>query len=283
MKLFNKTDKFELNLSQEKFVQYHSSASVLSTESLAVFLSQVKDTFSGVTRTFDAGTQRFFKEVDSSRFETIARAKEVKFVNFRHEVVAKPEQFKGYYLDYAKQLSVSAETVSELVDTMLSSLKLAVSTFINEYSPDKGDILYGQKSFTEGTKLLDSEKQEVAKFFKAPAAKVRDQVQNLMRSNADFEQIYLQFDTLKKIYTDDRHAEIERHVKSTTELVDVLIDLNVKSAVLNKNDELKKQLVSAIHSTASAVEYHYALYANTLFLAKAFKELTQSLNNFHKG
>ena len=49
-----------------------------------------------------------------------------------------------------------------------------------------------------------------------------------------------------------------------------------------ERDELKKQLVSAIHTTAESVEYYYALYANTLFLAKAFTELTQALNNFPK-
>ena len=158
MSLYKKTDKFELKQTPQQFVARHATSSVVSTESMAVFLSQIKDTFSGVTRTFDTQTQRFFKEVDSTRNETLTRAKEVKFANFRHEVVPKPEQFKGYYVDYIGQLNDSAIVVSELVDSLLSSLKLAVSTFINEYSPEKGDLLYGSNNFVQGSKLLKEEK-----------------------------------------------------------------------------------------------------------------------------
>lgn len=279
-KLYTKDSTPVITLSAEQFIRYHKTAAVISTENLDVYLSKIKDTFLGVDRLVDVKTERFFKEVDSNRYETISRAKKVKFVNFRSEVVSKPEQFKGYYLEYAEQLNKSGEVITELVDVLLSNLKLAVSTFINEYNLEKSDMMYGSKSFTDGAKILEHEKGAIASYFKAPAGKVRDKVQDLLKSNADFEPIFKEFDTLKKVYTEERHKEIQAHVKSVTELVDVMIDLNIKSNVLNRNDALKRQLMEAIHTTAQVVEFHYAMYAHTVFLAKAFTELTQTLNNF---
>lgn len=279
-KLFNNEKPLAVTLSAEQFMAYHKTANVISTESLDVYLSKIKDTFMGVDRLIDTKTERFFKEVDSNRYETISRAKKVKYFNFRNEVVSKPEQFKGYYTDYIDQLNKSSETITELVDVLLSNLKLAVSTFINEYNLEKSDMMYGSKSFTDGAKILEHESAAVGSYFKAPAGKVRDKVQELIKTNSDFEPIFEGFDKLKKVYTDARHKEIQAHVKSVVELVDVMIDLNIKSNVLNRNDQLKRQLMEAIHTAAQVVEYHYALYANTVFLAKAFTELTQTLANF---
>lgn len=277
--LYKKNQIVTPDLTKDEFRKQYSTLAVISTESVDLYLGKIKDTFLGINRAFDKDTERFLKEVDVTRFETLARAKRVKFGNFRYETVSKPEQFSGYYVDYMRQLVETTEVADQLIDSLLSNLKMAVSTFINEYSPTKSDMMYGHKGFTDAEKIIEGETKAIAAYFKAPPGKVRTKTQDVIKSFNDLPGIYAEFDKLKLMYTPTRHAEIETHVKSSAELIDVLIDLNTKSNILNRNNAMKKQLVDGIHITAAVVEYYYATYANVLFMAKAFVNLTEALNN----
>ena len=63
-------------------------------------------------------------------------------------------------------------------------------------------------------------------------------------------------------------------------MVDMLIEHNMKSGVLNKNNAVKKELMECIHVTAQLIEFYSGLFAQLMFFCGAFKGLTTALNDF---
>ena len=76
-------------------------------------------------------------------------------------------------------------------------------------------------------------------------------------------------------------SKIEYIAKITNEcvsLIDTLIDQNTKTDMLSKNDNIKKELISAIHISAREVEFLNYLYANAVVFYGCFQSLTSDLN-----
>ena len=71
--------------------------------------------------------------------------------------------------------------------------------------------------------------------------------------------------------------ELEKEVKSVAELVDSLIQHNISTSVLLKNNDAKKELVECITILAHLTEFYASLYARTVNYCSAFKSLTEAI------
>ena len=70
--LYSKNETPQIEMTKDEFVRRYSTQTVVSTESVDLYLGKIKDTFLGVGRAFDSDSERFFKEVDVTRCETLA-------------------------------------------------------------------------------------------------------------------------------------------------------------------------------------------------------------------
>lgn len=280
MKLYNQTDKIVPNVSMEKFLEQYATSSVISTESVDLFLAKVKDSLqAGVAKVY-SDEPRYIEEMLSNKRTTIVKAREVKFQYFAQETVSKPESFSGYYTQYLKELLVVSNEVSHATDYLLDTLKMTVGTFINEYNDEKQDQIYGAVAYSNAAKKIESHKKSISNYFKAPAGKVKTQVKDVLKSLQDMEVLYSQMEPISEIFTDAKVKALGRKISSVTDMVDALVQVNMTSGVLTKKKESKDKLLNAIHTTAEYVEYYHALLAHWVFFCKAFTDLTQALEKF---
>lgn len=280
MKLYNQTDKIVPNVSMEKFLEQYATSSVISTESVDLFLAKVKDSLqAGVAKVY-SDEPRYIEEMLSNKRVTIVKAREVKFQYFAQETVSKPESFSGYYTQYLKELLVVSNEVSHATDYLLDTLKMTVGSFINEYNDEKQDQIYGAVAYSNAAKKIESHKKSIANYFKAPAGKVKTQVKDVLKSLQDMEVLYSQMEPISEIFTDAKVKALGRKISSVTDMVDALVQVNMTSGVLTKKKESKDKLLNAIHTTAEYVEYYHALLAHWVFFCKAFTDLTQALEKF---
>lgn len=279
MKLFNANDTTSLNMSFESFREYHSNAAVISMESISTFLGQVKDIFSNATNAFNSKKEEHFvEEALSDRYQVQAKIHDVRINDIRNLVISKPESFKGLYVNYLNDLiSVSEETIKIFRETS-PYLKTAVANFINEYSDAKEDNIYGY------TKLKAAEKKNkelisvIGSYFSLPANRVKTYPGEVLKSTKDIPELY---DLLGKLSKDSINPtvfkELENEVKSISELIDALIQHNISTSVLLKNNDAKKELIECISILAHITEFYASLYARTIHYCAAFKSLTTAI------
>ena len=158
------------------------------------------------------------------------------------------------------------------------SLKTAVANFINEYSDAKADNIYGY------TKLKAVEKKTkeligcIGDYFPLPANKVKAYPVEVLRSMSEVPELYVLLAELSKNSINPTvFKELEKEVKSVAELVDSLIQHNISTSVLLKNNDAKKELVECITILAHLTEFYASLYARTVNYCSAFKSLTEAI------
>lgn len=272
-----KNDTFMPSNGKKGFAVRYQSLEVISTESVNSFLSSVRDSLYGISRLLDNSTEKFFKEIDSRRFETLTKCKELKFVNIKHSLVTVPEQFSGYYLPYLKDVNSVSDILITRIDNLTTNLKFNLANFINENIDKTTTELYGQIEFNNATKELIKDKKLIASYFKNNQNKVKSQIGDVLHNLGEVDNLFNELDKLKIVYTNEVVSNMEAKVRSVTSLVDALIDVNIKTNVLNRSSELKKELILAIDVTAESVEYYNAMFANVIFFCKAFSDLQTSL------
>lgn len=283
MRLFDGHPTPPLTLSQEQFSQYYQSASVISQESLSSFFSQVKDSLHTFHATlFDADKSRVVLDTLSTRFETQHAVKGLRFAHVADHNVGIPENFKGKYVEYVDELITAASAVLPHTLQSLDHLKLAVSSFINEYSENKVHTLYGGAYFKSTEKLIEQHRKRIAAFFPEKNHAVKAPIGKVLKSLNDIEALYNKIDTLNTVVNETSFHDIHRRSQDVASLVDSLIEQNTKTSVLLKNNEVKKELVAAIHTTAREVELAAYLHSNAVFFYAAFKKLSERLIELSK-
>lgn len=279
MKLFSASQTVSLGVTMESFRQYHGTAAVISIESMSTFLGQVKDVFGNSLNAFKTDKEeQFIQDTLQNKFQVLAKVKEINMNDIRYDVISKPESFKGLYSDYLKDLiQVSAETRS-LFNSSAILVKTAVANFINEYSDDKADQIYGYSQLKQAEVKLEKYKKVIGDYFPLPANKVKTTPPEVIKSLSEIEEL---FKLLEKLSTESINPEefknIEKQVTSVSELVDVLIQHNVNSGVLLKNNTAKQQLIECVTILAHLSEFYSSLYARTVVYCNAFKSLTDAI------
>lgn len=262
-------------LSQEQFNAYYQTASVVSMEAISDFFFKLKDSIATINNSlFTLDEDKSLTEVLSTRFETEHVAKRLKMTNLKDHTVLIPEHFSGKYVDYIQDLTLVTSEATKNVDQTLSSLKLAISGFINEYSEDSVTTLYGGVYFKDAEKLLTRHTAIISKYFKKNTNSVKSRVGDVLISFTDIPDIYKGLVTLDGVLGVAKIKEISKVANEASELVDVLIEQNRNSQILLKNDHVKKELMNALYIGAKQVEFVAYLYSNILFLHKAVKALS---------
>lgn len=282
MKLYaTDSNNIEVDYSLEQFKNLYINSSVISTESISNFFYKIKDTFHNFTSKFSFDSEeKAVKDVISNKFEVIHIANKVKMNDFRHEVISKPEGFTGLYVEYLDDLLNVTKLTHESLTKSLDTLKMGVGNFINEYQEDKVDNFYGYHYFKEGSKVIDENNKLISSYFKKNTDKVKTTPNEVLRSLKDVELLFSKLDELSFILNKDSIASILKEVNNISELIDVLLEQNMKTNTLSKNDTTKKEMIEAIEQTARSVEFYTSLYAQLLFFCNAFKSLTDALINF---
>lgn len=278
MKLYAPNQDFKLSFPEEKFINYYSSSVVISQEALSDYLYKIKDTYSNI---FSKLTSKYDKpviDITTNKFETIHKIRRLKFNNIKDYVTSKPENFKGKYVDYTLDLINSSNVIANDTETTLNNLKLALASFINEYSEDKLHTLYGSVYFKKSSKLIEEHTKEISKYFPIANGSTKDTIGNLLKTLNDIEALYKNIEILDSILNLTKINYIAKLTNEVAELVDSLIEYNIRTNILNNNNHAKKELISAIHTAAKEVEFLNYLYSNTIIFYGVFKNLIDDLN-----
>lgn len=279
MKLFSDKEQIAVNFSMEKFHDHYQSAKVVSTESLTDYFYKVKDVFVNVYNSLSgAVNDKIVIDTISTRFETLSRLKRVKFIDLKDYITSKPENFRGKYTDYTLDLLNSSKILVENTESTLNNLKLAISSFVNEYSENKVATLYGAVYFKKSEKLIEENRKDIAKYFTDSNGSTKAYIRDVLKTTNDIEILYKNIEMLDSTLNLAKIDYIAKLTNECVDLIDALIDQNTKSNILSKNDNIKKELVSAIHISAREVEFLNYLYANAVTFYGCFKNLIQDLN-----
>ncbi|WP_396190392.1 hypothetical protein [Flavobacterium sp.] len=284
MKLFSNDQVASKQMTVEAFQVYHSTASVIAAESMSTFLGQVKDLFSNSLNVFKSDTEeRFIQETLSDRYQVSAKLKEVSLNDIRHAVVSKPESFRGLYVDYMKDLVVVSQAARKLFEDTTPLVKTAVANFINEYSDTKADQIYGYPKTKIAEKKLQELKKIIGDYFPLPANKVKASPVELIRSVNEVNELYQLLNQLStESINPTQFKSMEKEVKNVSDLVDSLIQHNINSGVLLKNNLAKQQLIECITILAHMSEFYASLYARTVVYCSAFKSLVNEIKQHSK-
>lgn len=279
MKLFSGQDKFDLHFSMEEFRGHYQTAAVVSAEALSDYLYKVKDAFSTTFDRLSASVNdKVVVDTTSSKFETMHRLKRVKFIDLKDYLTSKPENFRGKYVDYTLDLINASKIMVENTESTLNNLKLAISSFVNEYSENKVSTLYGAIYFKEAEKLVEENRKEVSQYFPDSNGSTKAYVRDVLKTTNDIESLYKNIEMLDTILNLSKIDYIAKLTNECVDLIDTLIDQNTKTDMLSKNDTIKKELISAVHISAREVEFLNYLYANAIVFYGVFKSLVDDLN-----
>lgn len=277
MHIYSPNDTAPNHIAHEQFSVYYRNASVVSMESLTQYLHRVRDTFTGVVGLVSFEQDKFVMETLSNKYEALHLAKQVKFADFRTDLVSRPETFSSLYVDYLEDLSEIAAITHTSVLKSIDTLKMAVASFINDHQEGQVDSLYGARYFQVEKKVIDAQRERNKKHFKAPQNKTKTTVQTVIKSMTDFEKIYPLIDGCAATLNHPNADSLEKSVRDVTDLIDALVEQNLKTGVLIKSQGAKKELVESIDQTARAVEFYTAMYAEFFGVCSSFKTLTDAL------
>lgn len=278
MKLYSTNEQVKPSFLQEKFVEYYLSSVIISQEALSDYLYKIKDTFSTIYTKLTFKLDKPVIDISTNKFETLHKIKRLKFRNIKDHMTSKPENFRGKYTDYTIDLINSSNIIYNDVESTLNNLKLALASFINEYSENKIYTLYGSVYFNKSAKLIEAHTKEISKYFPIANGSTKDTIGNLLKTLNDIEALYKNIEILDNILNLTKINYIAKLTNEVADLIDALIEHNIKTNILNKNNEIKKELISAIHITAKEVEFLNYLYSNAIIFYGSFKNLTDDLN-----
>lgn len=282
MKLFSKQDQQpSVTFTLEQFRNYYQTAKVVSTENLSDYLYKVKDTFNTAQKRFDSDYDKLGVDVQKSRFEVEHVIKRVKFNNLKDYLVSKPENFKGKYVLYIKDMLETSETLLPSTVKTLTTLKLTIASFINEYKESEIFTLYGADYFQSAKDNTEQSVKTISKYFHKDNS-TKAHVGEVLRTFNDVPDIYDTVDSVSRILTIDVVKQINKMADEASGLVDNLIEQNGKTGLLVKNDTAKRELIDALYTSAKQVETVSYLYANLIQFYAAYKKLGDLILDFSK-
>lgn len=277
MRIFSPSDNISSTVSYEQFATYYRGASVVSMESIGQYLQRTRDLFESVKGLVTSDQDKFVQETLNNKHEVQLLSRQINYVDFRRDLVTRPEGMSSLFVDYLEDLCDIAQRTHESALKSLDTLKLSVASFINEHSDGQIDSLYGARYFEMEKKVIDAQRDANKKHFRAAANKTTAEVQDVIKGMTDFAKIYPLIDTCAAVLNKPNADTLEKLSRDATDLIDALVEQNLKTGVLVKSQGAKKELVDAIDQTARAVEFYTALYAEFFALCSSFKRLTEAL------
>lgn len=267
-------------LSQESFVNYYTTVSVVSTEAISDYFFKVKDTLNtSVTKLFSLDDDRLVTDVLSSRFEVENKVKRLKFSNLKPYSVVIPENFKGRYVDYLKDLIDASGNLVPGVEKSLGTLKMTLSAFMNEFSEDKADNLFGKLVYKESEKRTSNYNDKLSKYFPSKSNATKGYIKDVLNSLDDLPKIFSGISELEKLINPSELKNITKLATEVSEMVDLVLEQNNKTGFLVNSNYLKKDLISSLHTVAKEVELVAYVYAKCMFFYKAVDSLSNTVKS----
>lgn len=281
MKLFTSTDKITLPL--ESYRQYFISSSYIANEDLVDYFYKIKDIFTeSIDKITFAYNNKMTYDILEDRHYFFHSLKKVKFTDIASLYISKPENFKGYYLDYFNDLVLQIEEQMSTVFASIEKVKYFISYYINEYKSDVFDVNSSLNYFKSIEKDIETTYKNISSYFKANDHTTKTEFKRVYRTFSDFEGIYKLIETLDKRNIDSNIKLIEKESKSCSELVDTLIENNIKARGKLINDEVKKNLTEATYTTAKQIECISYLFANLITFYGVFNNNKRDIIEFSK-
>lgn len=278
MRLYTQEEKIVPQFSQESFTQYYQTASVVAEEAISDFFYKLKDSLNTISNNLSiTGQEAIVNDILSTRFELEHVIKRLKIVDLKDEYVPIPENFKGKYVEYIQDLITTSEIIVKDTESTLNHIKVAVSSFINEYNEEQVATLYGVVYFKDTDKLIQKRTKQISAYFPNNSGSVKAYLGDVLKTLNDIPEIHKGITSLESIINEKTIFNINKLAKEVAELIDLLIEQNKTSGVLLRNDSVKKDLVAALHITAREVEFMSYLYSNAIYFYSAYKSLAQLL------
>ncbi len=278
MKLYDKTEVVERTLSTEEFVNRYSTLNTISQEAITDYFFKIKDSINTATsKLLNLDNDKVTSDALSSKFETLNAIKKIKFSDAADQLVGIPENFKGKYVDYVSVLHYISSEAVESADKTLNTLKMAVSSFINEYSEDRVFTIYGKSVFEKSKANTEARTKKISNFFPVAKSTVKAEIKDVLKSFTDVDVIFKEVKKIDEVINEDVVKQLVKLGNECSELVDALIEHNSKSGIMTKNESAKKELVEAIYVSAKEVEFIGYLYSNVVFFYTAVKKLSETL------
>ena len=265
----------------ESFVHLYTNCNVVANEAIGDFLYKIKDKFNTIFNTHNLN-DRITLDSYSNKSLFLRKLKTVDFVDIKDIYTSKPENFSGLYVKYLADLElISSVTMKQYRDT-LGTLNIAIGEFIHNYESKAIVGLYGLSKFKESEGLLEKNRKVMAGYFPVANGKSKAFIRDVYNSLGDFETIYNQLSILDKALSKE---EVERALKlaqETSNLIDLLININRTSNVLDNNNKVKKDLMNGVYIAAKEVEFINYLYSNFVIVNGVFKNNIDDILNFLK-
>ena len=278
-KLFSKDDDIKLDMSLEEFVTFYSNSKVVASEGISDFLYKIKDIFHTNLNTYKLN-DRVTIDTYANKTLFLSKIRKINFIDIKDIYTSKPENFKGLIVKYLDDLeSVSLVTMRNFKDT-LDALNVSIGEFIHNYDDSRVTQLYGLSKFKNTDQLLETNRKVIAKYFPIGNGSTKAYIKDIYNSLRDFETVYTQLSNLDKVLSKESVDEAFKLSNETSNLIDLLIDLNKKNDILNNNDKSKTDLMTAVHIAAKEIEFVNYLYSNFVIVNGVFKNNVDDIVKF---
>lgn len=277
-KLFEGEEIAPMNVSLEEFSKRYNASVFISREAIQDYFYKLKDVISTTNESiFNSDLEKASLDATKDKYEVINISKRIHIAHLSDEVVTTPDKFKGTYLDLLLELKSSSGIMYEDTIKLLSNIKMAVASFINEVSKDGALSIYGVSYSKNSKKKREECLKKVSKFFPHSKSITKAKATDVLKSLKDLEVIFKEVPELAKVSSEYKIDKLLTLSKEVSEMVDILIEQNANSGVLTNNSTAKKDLVDMLQVGATNVEFCGYLYSNTLFLYKAIKDLSDTV------
>lgn len=278
MKLFSKEEVFVPQKSMEEFLHQYRHSSVVSTEAVSDYLSKAKDVFGTFyNRNFNNKLDEMAVDALVDRWEVEKVIKRLDMVKIGTYTVSKPENFKGKYVDYSESLLKAAKQSEYDAKNGLENLKVTIAMFINEHTEEKQQTFLNKKFYMDLKKSNDSVVKMISGYFPKIDNSVKAEIRDILKTVNDIPSINKNVAELGTVVTSAKVSEVIRLANEVAELIDVFLQHNKQSALLNKPNSVKTDLTEAIYIVSKAVENYANMYANLLSFYKGCKSMNEQL------
>lgn len=281
MKLFSTSDASENKISVETYKDYFLSTDYIVTEDLTDFFVKIKSIFSdAIDKITFAYNDKMTYDINKDKIIYLHAINKIKFTDIAPKLISKPNNFKGYYIEYLNDLYSYMNTQLGNIFTTIEKLKYFISYYINEYKSDVFDVNTSLTYFKNIEKQVEKTNKEISSYFKANDHSTKDEFKRLYKTLNDVNVIYKLIENFDKFNLDSNIKIIEKESKNCMELVDTLIDNNLKARGKLINDEVKKNLTFATYVTAKQIEIISYLFANLVSFYGVFKNNLEDMKEF---
>lgn len=268
MKLFTEAPVLKNTMTVEQYAQYFQETQVIAYETFSDYYAKIKDMLNGFAFSiYSPYNDKAVKDTLSRKNEVIQKVRTLDYTRTSMALTSKPNNFRGYYVDYLDELKDVSEYHNDHIFTILNKFKIMIANYINNTTPDKEGIVLGLSFFKETEQRLNKDKDRISKYFV-----------NNGSTKASFRQLFKNYNDVPKLIDSvmllDRTIypesldKVDKEVKSCRELIDTLISSAMNESTLN--NQYKKDIVYCTNVAAQSVEFVYYLYSNAFTFYSVF-------------